>query len=383
LIIDTDHGRRNGAQTTASAAGAELQGRSLLIRHLRGSGLELGPGHAPFPVPLPAINVRYVDRWLPDENRDLFPELSSEQGFPVPDVIANFDVDRLHAIPDSSEDFIICSHVLEHLADPIGFLDEIHRVIRPGGVVLILLPDRRRTWDRDREPTSLAHLVKEHQSNVTEVDDEHIVEFLRGTHKYLGNQSEPIEISIQDPAYLEKHRRRSVHVHCWDNGEFSRVIRYGIDDLNHKWDFVDGLLTEEAGPDNIEFGFVLRRLETDLEMPGLGDRFTAIWHAWRAAKLAELAALDDARSEWSRIQTTAVGLNEQLIKALTTLHDANLQLESLHTQLRETRQELDRTGHELDQAHADILAIQKTRTFRYTASIRRTYANLRQRVSPV
>jgi SAM-dependent methyltransferase len=341
--------------TVADGDGAMFMGRGSLTRHLIGSGLELGPGHCPLPLPLPGVTVRYVDRWHPDENRTLFPELASEQGFPVPDIVANFDVDRLSAIPDSSEDFVICSHVLEHLAEPIGFLDEIHRVLRPGGVVLILLPDRRRTWDRDREPTSLDHLVTEFRSNVTEVDDDHILDFLRGTAKYLTDGYGLVESESPDPSYLDQHRRRSVHVHCWDNDEFLQVILFAIEQLNHQWDFVDGLLTEELGPENIEFGLVLRRTNANMDRVLLRRRFEDIWNSWKSARLSALGAVSHLTDESARLQIVIQDLDGRLKEATAHLQGTNLRLEAEQNQLT---------------------AIRDTKTFRYTARLRRAYAKV-------
>ena len=72
-------------------AAAATPARRSLARHLHGCGLELGPGHEPFPVPA-GVEVRYVDRWAPDDNRALFPELG-DVAFPVPDVVADLDRD--------------------------------------------------------------------------------------------------------------------------------------------------------------------------------------------------------------------------------------------------------------------------------------------------
>jgi SAM-dependent methyltransferase len=152
-----------------------------IARHLVGGGVELGPGHNPYPLDLPGTTVAYVDRWDPDENQALFPELGDAAPFPVPDVVCDLNTDRLEALDDTSQDFVIASHVLEHVAEPLGLLDDIHRVLRPGGTALILLPDMRRTFDRNRPPTGLDHLVREHSAGVTEVDDDHIREFLEFT----------------------------------------------------------------------------------------------------------------------------------------------------------------------------------------------------------
>jgi SAM-dependent methyltransferase len=228
-------------------------GREILIRHLEGTGLELGPGHQPFSLPS-NVKVRYVDRWDPEHSHELYPELGPEVPFLAPDIVANFDVDRLAMIEDGSEDFVVCSHVLEHLADPIGFLDEIQRVLRPGGVMILVLPDRRRTFDRDRPPTSLEHLVAEHDARVTVVDDAHVAEFLTLAGPEAAYLEQPAGTDRAE--FFEWHRRRSIHVHCWTEDEFPEVLQYCVTRLAHHWDLLERYPLDK---DDIEFGYVLRK----------------------------------------------------------------------------------------------------------------------------
>jgi SAM-dependent methyltransferase len=53
------------------------------------------------------------------------------------DVVAD-----LHELPvaDRSFDFVLCTEVLEHVADPRRVLAELHRVLRPGGGLLVSVP---------------------------------------------------------------------------------------------------------------------------------------------------------------------------------------------------------------------------------------------------
>jgi SAM-dependent methyltransferase len=248
-----------------------------MARYLVGSGIEVGPGQHPFELALPGTTVSYVDRWHAGESGALFPEHATRTGFTEPDVIADFNTDRLAPIADASQDFVVASHVLEHLAEPIGFLAEIHRVLRPGGVALVLLPDRHRTKDHSRGATSLSHLVAEHEAGVEEVSDDHLAEWLasRGIAATGGSSHQEL---------LDLHRRRSIHVHCWDAPEFLDVVLWSIDPLGQQWEFVDGVLPMDEFPPGIEFGFVLRRSVVMVDAATARRRFEVAWHDWHDAK---------------------------------------------------------------------------------------------------
>ena len=242
----------------------------------------------PFPLPVSGATVRYVDRWEPDTNRALFPELA-EPDFPSPDVVADMDRDGLRSFADASADFVVASHVLEHVADPLRILDEIHRVLRIGGIAIILVPDRRTTFDANRAPTSLDHLVAEHLAGVTEVSDEHIVEFV---HAVSG--AEP---SITD---IELHRQRSIHVHCWTEDEFVSVLEYCMQCMAHCWQLVDALATGAPGSNGIEFGYVLRKATSACD----AGRFLADRLAWLTAISAPRADGDDLAARVAALESS-------------------------------------------------------------------------------
>ena len=51
------------------------------------------------------------------------------------DIVA--DAHDLHMIPDASFDVVLCTEVLEHLHTPAKAIGEFHRVLRPGGLLVL------------------------------------------------------------------------------------------------------------------------------------------------------------------------------------------------------------------------------------------------------
>ena len=136
----------------------QFRRRRLAKRYLKGDGLEIGALHYPLWVPS-GVRVRYVDRLGVADLHGHYPELPVHKLVAV-DVID--DGEKLSSQPDSSADFIIANHFIEHTEDPLDTLASHLRVLRPGGVIFMAVPDRRRTFDERRAPTPLEHIVKDH-----------------------------------------------------------------------------------------------------------------------------------------------------------------------------------------------------------------------------
>ena len=106
-------------------------------------GVELYPSR--IPAELPAPNVRYLAG----------------------------DWQRLSDILDpDSIDLAVAFHVIEHVPDDLGALDQLHSVLRPGGTALITTPNRLRLTRRLAETVGPARTFPwwEHQREYTEPD---------------------------------------------------------------------------------------------------------------------------------------------------------------------------------------------------------------------
>jgi SAM-dependent methyltransferase len=61
--------------------------------------------------------------------------------------------------PDVKVDYVVASHVIEHVPDLITWLEELCAVLKPGGEVRLAVPDRRFTFDHLRRETTLADIL--------------------------------------------------------------------------------------------------------------------------------------------------------------------------------------------------------------------------------
>jgi len=183
-------------------------------RYLRGRGLEIGALQDPLRVRR-GVEVRYVD-WLDTEAlRAMHPTKSARHLVEV-DIVD--DGERLGSIADDSEDFVIANHFLEHCEDPIGTLRNLLRVVRPGGVVYLSVPDKRHIFDCDRPSTTVEHLVRDHEHGPAVSRQAHYEEVVRLAMKVQGEAE--VEAAVQD--LVDKKFR--IHFHCWAQSDFLQLL---------------------------------------------------------------------------------------------------------------------------------------------------------------
>ncbi len=75
----------------------------------------------------------------PEEGLEHFPDrfVISKREWDKPDLLMDVGFEGLSAVGDESFDMILCVGLLEHIPDPQPFIDHLHRILRPGGQVLI------------------------------------------------------------------------------------------------------------------------------------------------------------------------------------------------------------------------------------------------------
>jgi hypothetical protein len=134
-----------------------------------GRGLEIGPLDAGISDP-EIDQVSYVDvfdtagtrqHYADDPNviLDLIPHID----YPLYDGGTMRSLTEA-AAPGAPYDWVIASHVIEHVPDVIGWLGQVAAVTVDGGALVLAVPDRRYCFDRHRPPTTTGQAIEAHEA---------------------------------------------------------------------------------------------------------------------------------------------------------------------------------------------------------------------------
>jgi SAM-dependent methyltransferase len=148
-------------RAVAGTTRLELRRENIFATADRGGlALEIGPAHNGILPKRDGFNTRttdYLDRDGLVAKYQHFAQYSMDDIEEVDYVLAPGAVFS-EAIPDRF-DLVLASHVLEHTTSLIDFVNECGRLLRPGGVLSLVVPDHRFCFDRFRERSSLGSVI--------------------------------------------------------------------------------------------------------------------------------------------------------------------------------------------------------------------------------
>ena len=127
-------------------------------------------------------------------------------------------------IEPASYDFVLSSHTLEHIANPLKALSEWIRILKDEGVLVLVVPHKDGTFDHRRPVTSLQHLIQDFENHVTEADLTHLNEIIE-LHDLA---QDPEAGALQ--AFKQRSQRnlenRCLHHHVFDTRLAVEVVHY-------------------------------------------------------------------------------------------------------------------------------------------------------------
>jgi predicted SAM-dependent methyltransferase len=199
--------------------GRRALGRDALAEvYIKGEGIEVGAFNSPLPVP-EGVRVRYVDI-APAEELEMHVEefRGRERGldFVRPDIVD--DAQTLATVEDESQDFLIACHIIEHTEDPIGAFGNWLRVLKPGGILFVAIPDKRFTFDVERDATPFEHLLRDHEEGPAWSRHGHYEEVAR---LVMGVRDER---KVKEFAEQNMEQVGHTHFHVWTQADMFEMI---------------------------------------------------------------------------------------------------------------------------------------------------------------
>jgi hypothetical protein len=134
----------------------------------QGRGLEIGPLHEAI-LGKDRADVRYVDildqaglRAHYADDPAVTVERIPEIDFPLTQPDGRIASLAEAVAAGAPYDWVVASHVVEHVPDLIGWLDQLAEVTVDGGSLVLVVPDRRYCFDVHRPPTSVGAMLEAH-----------------------------------------------------------------------------------------------------------------------------------------------------------------------------------------------------------------------------
>ncbi|MBB4016046.1 SAM-dependent methyltransferase [Chelatococcus caeni] len=166
--------------------------RSVLDRHVRFpcDAIEIGAYAAPT-VSHDEANIRFIDFFSTEELR-----AKARQAGGDPDAVVEVDYvcrdDNYDMVVKDQFDVVIANHVFEHVDHAIRWLQTTRRMLRSGGVLFLVLPDKKYSFDKFRPDTPFSHILFEYLADGQDVSAIHNFETaLYYDLEYIGKQNDP------------------------------------------------------------------------------------------------------------------------------------------------------------------------------------------------
>jgi hypothetical protein len=127
-------------------------------------------------------------------------------------------------IGSETYDFVVASHVIEHIANPLKALVEWVRVLKEGGVLLVIVPHKDGTFDHMRPVSSFEHLLDDFNRNVGEDDLTHLKEIL-SLHDLTVDPGAGESQAFRSRS-LKNYENRALHHHVFDTRLVIDVVNW-------------------------------------------------------------------------------------------------------------------------------------------------------------
>ena len=247
--------------------------KTISERYLVGRGIEFGALHNPLEIDRSQAEVFYADKYSRSKLVDNFKELEAvAEDIVETDTLLDLNQLEYSSLDDNDFDFFIANHVIEHLVNPLSFLNNLNSIMKTGSYLYLAVPDKEYTFDRHRKLHDWEHFHEEYQQKITRLSKEHLEDFLFNKMSAKPNLLEKTSLSnywyqrakswrLSPQQYYQQarfHLKRSIHVHVWNQDSFDRFIALAIENLGLDLEIKATVKSADSGYEMI---YILQKIE--------------------------------------------------------------------------------------------------------------------------
>ncbi|TQK72236.1 methyltransferase family protein [Nocardioides sp. SLBN-35] len=352
----------NGSRPrTKRDAGPEAQREAMAKRRAQflayfdftqGRGLEIGPLDSSIADP-ESHDVRFVDVFDTERTRAHYAEDPNVVLELIPTIDFPLYADgQFRALPEATAagapfDWVIASHVIEHVPDVIGWLQQIGEITSDDARLVLAVPDRRYCFDRHRPPTTTGQALEAHEQQATRPGTRAIYDFFRTT---VSVDSRRLWRGARPPGRDARMHELSTTLAHVDLGRAGEYIDC------HVWTFTPQSLLEQV-QEWRELGLAPWYVERIDEVKGSVE-FHAVLR--RASRTGDSAAAEAAEPQ----------LASDLPDWLEEEYRLRAEVSELRAQLKQLRNSNKQLTHRLKQAEVPVATRIRRGTLRRVRALR-------------
>lgn len=217
--------------------------KALYLVNRKGFGLEIGPSINPVTSKKKGFNVEIIDHATADELRKKYRN--------HPDRISNIEEvdyvwqgEPLTELIGQSEkyDYVIASHVIEHVPDLVSFLAQCELLLKANGALSLIIPDKRYCFDHFRWPSSTGDVLQAYAEKRIRHSPSIVFDYFSNVVQMNGSHVWTEETEVGDFSYIHtiEHAKQlwriaqtndeylDIHSWCFTPSSFKLILH----DLN-------------------------------------------------------------------------------------------------------------------------------------------------------
>jgi SAM-dependent methyltransferase len=193
--------------------------------NFHGLGLEIGPSYAPTTPKSKGWNCHVLDHMDAAGLKIKYgPEVPIFNVEEVDFVWSGQPYKEL--VGENRYDYIIASHVIEHVPNLIGFLEDCRSILKPGGVLSLAVPDMRYCFDCLRSLSEIGTVIDAHLADLKSTSPGRVYDYFskavlrNGAHLWSDETLDGLAFMVRPDfaRFAFSQSLQGLHaydVHCW------------------------------------------------------------------------------------------------------------------------------------------------------------------------